>query len=377
MAEATAATVIGQVLVCKAGGEHLVLPIEDVTEIIRPRVMTRVPHAADSLLGVTNFRGLALPVISLAKLLGHDDDSPQAAARIVVLDRGAPVGVLVDEISTLTVGSQERHLDLDGLLARDFRGLRRKSQLPHVDAPQNKAVSPKKEREEVAFICFVLADQDYAVPLDQVVEVTMFPSETAEVPRTDNAMIGVTTLRGGVVPLVSLHVLLGLPTTPIDKRTARVVYLRYAGRAIGLVTDGIKAILRASQDALDAVPAILTRGSGEARIEAICRLGGGGLISILATDKLFDAATSARIMADDALGATDMTDAAAQSNDEQFVIFQLGNEEYGLPIASVVEVVRRPGALTRVPRAPAFIEGIMDLRGKMIPVVDQRQRFSR
>ena len=49
---------------------------------------------------------------------------------------------------------------------------------------------------------------------------------------------------------------------------------------------------------------------------------------------------------------------------------------YGLPIAAVDEVVRRPDTLTRVPRAPAFVEGVMNLRGKVVPVIDQRQRFA-
>jgi purine-binding chemotaxis protein CheW len=61
---------------------------------------------------------------------------------------------------------------------------------------------------------------------------------------------------------------------------------------------------------------------------------------------------------------------------EQFVVFDLGGERYGLPVAAVDEIVRRPDQLTRVPLAPPFVDGIMSLRGKMIPVIDQRQRFA-
>ena len=60
---------------------------------------------------------------------------------------------------------------------------------------------------------------------------------------------------------------------------------------------------------------------------------------------------------------------------ERFLIFRLGVEEYGLPLASVVEVTRLPERLTRVPKAPAFIEGVLNLRGTVTPVIDQRQRF--
>ena len=68
--------------------------------------------------------------------------------------------------------------------------------------------------------------------------------------------------------------------------------------------------------------------------------------------------------------------AAEPAARKQFLVFELGRERYGLPIAAVDEIVRKPDRLTRVPRAPAFVDGIMSLRGKMIPVIDQRQRFA-
>lgn len=61
--------------------------------------------------------------------------------------------------------------------------------------------------------------------------------------------------------------------------------------------------------------------------------------------------------------------------DEQFIVFRLAGEEYGLPIASVDEVVRMPETLTRLPKAPDFVEGVMNLRGRVVPVIDQRRRF--
>jgi purine-binding chemotaxis protein CheW len=61
--------------------------------------------------------------------------------------------------------------------------------------------------------------------------------------------------------------------------------------------------------------------------------------------------------------------------DEQFIIFQLGDQEYGLPIAAVDEIARPPERITRLPKAPAFIEGVMNLRGTIVPIIDLRRRF--
>lgn len=59
----------------------------------------------------------------------------------------------------------------------------------------------------------------------------------------------------------------------------------------------------------------------------------------------------------------------------QLVTFRLGNEEFSVDILKVQEIIRLLD-LTRVPKAPEFIEGVINLRGKVIPVMDLRKRFS-
>jgi purine-binding chemotaxis protein CheW len=68
------------------------------------------------------------------------------------------------------------------------------------------------------------------------------------------------------------------------------------------------------------------------------------------------------------------TDSAAGGEERQLVVFELGAELYGVEIARVHEIIRLQ-SITRVPRAPAFVEGVINLRGKVIPVVDLRRRF--
>lgn len=58
----------------------------------------------------------------------------------------------------------------------------------------------------------------------------------------------------------------------------------------------------------------------------------------------------------------------------QVVSFQVGSEEYGLDINTVAEVLRPP-KITPLPRMPQFVEGVINLRGAIIPVVDMRKRF--
>ena len=60
--------------------------------------------------------------------------------------------------------------------------------------------------------------------------------------------------------------------------------------------------------------------------------------------------------------------------DAQLVIFKLASEDYGLPISKVQEI-NRMVAVTKLPQTPDFMEGIINLRGRVIPVVDLRKRF--
>lgn len=60
----------------------------------------------------------------------------------------------------------------------------------------------------------------------------------------------------------------------------------------------------------------------------------------------------------------------------QVVGFRIGEETFGVRIGSVREIVRVP-EITTVPNAQETIEGVINLRGKIIPVVDLRKRFSR
>ncbi len=59
---------------------------------------------------------------------------------------------------------------------------------------------------------------------------------------------------------------------------------------------------------------------------------------------------------------------------KQIINFFIEDEEYGLPIGDIEEIIRLP-KLTKLPKTPIFIKGIINLRGRVVPVVDLRERF--
>lgn len=373
------------------GEEQFAADAADVSEIFRHPRITRVPGGPPSLLGIAGLRGVAAPVVSLARLLGRDE-AFGAESRLLLLSGERTIGLSVDRVGALAhlpapeVGGPAggvgrlyavedaalRVLDLDGLLRREFsRGLgdRKVATVEAVSAEDDAQADA-----QVALLAFELAGQTYALPLEEVSEVLTLPERLAAIAQSEDAALGVHNLRGRLLPIVSLRRLLGLGDA--DPATGRIVVTRIGDALVGLAVDRLHAILRVSETTIDVTPPVLNRGQGEAQVQSICRLPDGrGLVAILSAERLFRDEKIAHILADGRNEVGEMDDAAEAGEGDRYLIFRIGGDEYGLPLAAVDEVVRLPDRLTKVPKAPAFVEGVLNLRGKVTPVIDQRSRF--
>ncbi len=78
--------------------------------------------------------------------------------------------------------------------------------------------------------------------------------------------------------------------------------------------------------------------------------------------------------ANDLAAPVDHSVAAGENELLQLVSFVVGDEEFAVPILSVQEI-NRMMQITRVPQSPPFVEGVINLRGKIIPVINLRERF--
>ncbi|MEE8442319.1 MAG: chemotaxis protein CheW, partial [Dehalococcoidia bacterium] len=62
------------------------------------------------------------------------------------------------------------------------------------------------------------------------------------------------------------------------------------------------------------------------------------------------------------------------NTEQQLVVFDLSGEDYGIDIGAVRSIIRMQ-EITKVPGTPDYVEGVTNLRGSIIPVVDLRKRF--
>jgi purine-binding chemotaxis protein CheW len=385
------------------------LRADQVSEIIRVPEVARVPQAPSALLGLANLRGSVLPVAGLRELLKKPLAKNRESERAIVLDMGAPVALVVDSVETLETVEAEhietrkkevsasgaekllgafsiahnknvaKILDVKTLLESAFSSRERSGQRDRTkDIAVTADIFAVDARQQTIFVTFDVASQEFALPLEVVQEILPLPSTIASVAQSEELVLGVISVRDSLLPLMSLRGLLGFGASEASGQFEKVVIVNVAGTQIGLVADGARSIVAADPEHVDAIPPVLAaRTGGESRIKAIYRgEGGRRLISILSPEQLFREDVMQRLAAAHRSEKSETSAVETSKGAELiFLVFKLGDDEFGLPIDAVVEVAQLPSQITRLPKAPKFLEGVVNLRGDVLPVVDQRRRF--
>jgi purine-binding chemotaxis protein CheW len=402
------------------------VPMGSVHEIIRMPSVVHVPLSPPSLEGLANLRGRVLPIIDLRAAFQLDRVAHNEATRVIVTDCGALVGFVVDRVASvvsvdcdriesaqsidstvdvslitglikdLSHGGRDRMavlLDLARVLAQEFSALSsaRAAGAAHGTgglAAHDGAGNDNAAASELQLVSFQVAEQEYAFPIQCVQEIVQVPSGFCQIPNAGPHVLGVMTLRDRLLPIVSLREMFKLPRAALEEHN-RIVVLAIDGAGsddgalVGIVMDRVKEVLRLPASSVGPLPGLLARDERIREVDAICRLDGGKrLVSVLSVERMFEheALVEAKLVAsaDEASPkeSTSRGGFVAQSDEEeQMVVFRLGDEEYGVAIDDVQEILRVADQFTHVPKSASFIEGLVSLRGAVLPVVDLRRRF--
>lgn len=415
-----------QFVTFSVAGEMFAVPMAPVQEIIRVPEVAKLPLAPSSLEGLANLRGRVLPIVNLRRLFGCEQRTNDDATRALVIQLGQPLGFVVDRVaSVLSVDSSEVEaadaiqsivsaeyltgvikrtnaagqsellmvLDFAKLVEREFASLQRAGGDRSVATAGQLQTAAMASQEVVSddlrLVSFSVAGQEYGIDIADVQEIVQVPEKITSLPNVAAHVLGVMSLRQRLLPLVSLRGLFGLPHEPLNEHHRIVVIVLPGHAAVGLVTDSVKEVLSVPRVQVEPVPSVLAEDLSMQEFSAICRLDGGKrLVSVVAVERLLrmgkvrDAIEQVEQHVEQGMQEAMMQEqtnavreAAATDDDVQVVIFRLGAEEFGVPIMSVQEIVRVPEGLTRVPKTPAFVEGVINLRGTVLPVVDQRTRL--
>jgi purine-binding chemotaxis protein CheW len=160
----------------------------------------------------------------------------------------------------------------------------------------------------------------------------------------------------------------------------RIIVVDSDGFVLGLVVDHVHEVLNVPKNLMEPPPRITSSGGME--LSGVAKLDDGARLimcldvaNLMKDQKLRDVqASSHETVIAKETGNTHKTRGGQQLSEVQLVTFMLGAEEYGVPISQIQEIDRL-AKITKVPKAAEFIEGITNLRGEVIPVLDTRKRF--
>ncbi len=341
----------------RIGKEEFAFHMEHVREILRVQKPNQVPDVPDYVLGVLTVRGHVLPVIDLRRLLQQrsladefaDSCRPlreeyerwiEAAGKVFASDSHSKVdGTITEHLRKWLAETNSSSQLLMEALAK-ARGLNERV---------IKQLQVRTKHEECG---------DHDAARASGAEVLSIGREAVAALRQFEQQIGQNI-----------------------QEDQRIIVVDSDGFVLGLVVDHVHEVLNVPKNLVEPPPHITSNGGME--LSGVAKLNDGSrLIMLLDVANLMKDQKLREIQSTspDAVEVEKPEDSKETSTgtqelgELQLVTFMLGAEEYGVPISQIQEIDRL-GKITKVPKAAQFIEGITNLRGEVIPVLDTRKRF--
>ncbi|MCE1229525.1 MAG: chemotaxis protein CheW [Firmicutes bacterium] len=392
----------GQLVTFRLDDVEFGFDIDRVREITTRSRITPVPGSPSFVLGVINLRGLIVPVLDSRLRFHLAPQEPTGRTRIIVLDlAGQLTGLQVDAVSEvvrledftlretppLVAGVRSDYLagmvtlgqrlitliDLDKILdSQEFE--QRERLLERNSTVHNFSSEIVQEQVELdqPYVTFALGGESFGINLEMVEEILELPAVT-KVPDAPDYVMGVICLRDQVLPLLDLTQLVSVESQGELAPREMVLLLSFGEARIGVAVNAIQEIIRVKED--DILPAPDTLSEDEAaRLEGVV-LRSDRMVSLLRVLEVIGGEDRDKIAAmGTSLSSHQGKETVVESHDLPLVVFRLGEESFSLHLHEVQEIIM-VGLITPVPRAPSFIEGVLNLRGEVMPVLDLRDRF--
>lgn len=390
------------------GDEMYGVAIQYLQEIIRVPEVVKVPRVPLYIRGLANLRGTILTIVDCRLRLGLAKEEDTEASRVIVLtaddkklgyvvDRLAGViSIRRDEIEEIS-GAEAKGDFLEGVarmedggklvmlldakrLLKSWDGEAGKKNVINrtVNSEDNKKSMDSAGEEQLQLISFKIGDEEYGIEVANVQEIVRFSEEISEVPNTPHYILGIISLRKRVLPIVSLRRLFRMEECAFDEKSRIIVtHIDEEGCSytVGFRVDVVSEVLRIAKASIVSMPPLLKEKDSE-EISGICKLDGGRrLVYVLDPKKMFshrlkESADILRSCGDDG----EMEVIEERDEEEQLVSFVVEGIECAFSIEDVREIIRLTD-IVAVPKAPDFVEGVINLRGVIVPVIDLRKKF--
>jgi chemotaxis signal transduction protein len=337
--------------------EEFAFQMEHVREILRVQTPNQVPDVPDYILGVLTVRGQILPIIDLRQLLKQRSLADECADSCRPLREDYERWI--DQTEKLLAGDAQSKVD--GSITEHLRkwiAETNSSSEVLTEALAKVRGANQKVIKEIQLRTKSGESGDFDTALACGVEVLAGARETVEAMRSFEQQIAKNI-----------------------QEDQRIIVVDADGFVLGLVVDHVHEVLNVPKNLMELPPRIASSGGME--LSGVAKLDDGSRLimcldvaNLMKDQKLRDVQGSSQhsLTEEDVVAVQNTGTNAQELSEIQLVTFMLGAEEFGVPISQIQEIDRL-GKVTKVPKAAQFIEGITNLRGEVIPVLDTRRRF--
>lgn len=361
------------ILKVKIKDEIYAFDAERIEQILTPPFITPVPLSAKHILGIASIGGKIVRVIDMKELLYNSKISFNDNTKLLTMFGGD--GFVVDEVLEMTEIDENQFEQSDNdLLEGIYKENKNIIQIINIDKvlslnsilefkPKTLShINPKDENKIVVnesykrVLFFKVNGEKFAVDIDILREI-IYPPAITPVATSDS--LGVITLRGEAINVLSINKILGFRNKKIDEKS-RILIASDSKRVVGLLVDEVEEVKNIEVTQIEKLP------NSDEIVEAVYKKDMVTLLSNFYIRKLID-----NYYVED---EEEKKETLKENIVSEVAVFRIDNEEYAFDIDEVQEIIKYE-EITPIPDVPDIVEGILNLRGAVIPVISLAKRL--
>jgi len=364
---------IENVVEIKSGDEIYAIDGSIIYKILKPVPITPVPLVDSSVKGVCSIDGKIAVCIDTNILLRKE--SSNLTKMIAVEVDGGLYALLVEDVIGIEFleegyekdeedegiegfyhknGKVRQILNLKKLLERVELLTFQKHELPASSSDEE--VKGRKQQNLEPFVLFKVGSEFFGIKADFLKEIIFANRKITKLAESTDEVMGIITVRDRAIKVIDTKKLLFNEESEV-KKESRFLIISFNGKDTALLVDEVI-------DIKDIDTLQIEREEGkEGVVEGVIKHG-ENIVSIVSQELLEKLVETHAIGFEDSKEETDY----GEGEMKEVVAFMVSNEEYGVEVQQVEEIVRLP-EITPVPETPHYVKGVMNLRGEVVPVV--------
>jgi len=361
-----------EILKVKLNSEFYGFEAGSVEQILEIPPITPVPLTGSEVLGVCVIAGKIINVIDVNQIINNYQSDITKNSRILKL-YNKDIAFLVDSIEAI-IQAKEENLEENGdiishfykeeddvVMILDIEKILQKTFINEytpvkIDKVEQDTQNLKSNDEFKRVLFFKAGEQNFAIDIEILREI-IYVSEITPISNSD--ILGVITLRDKVLNVIDINDILGFGMSEITDKS-RILVATDGKKAIALLVDEVEAVKNIEISLIENV------NVSEELIEGVYK--GENIYSIISTAFI-------RSLIDRYFTEEENVELHKESNVSEIAVFKIENEEFAFDIEDVQEIIKYD-EITPVPDAPEFIEGILNLRGQVIPIMSLPKRLN-